>query len=968
MLEDSAADAEMIQRALKKDNVNFECRVAANKEEYLLALDEFKPGLILSDNTLPLFNGSEALQIIQERFLHIPFILVTGTTSEEFAARIIKAGADDYLLKDRLARLPAAIEAALRQRQFEKEKSEALQKIIDNEQRYRHSLDNLIEGVQIVGFDWRYLYVNNTFVKHSKYARENLLGHTVMEKYPGIEQTAIFKVYQRCFRERVSIHLENELIFPDKTKGWFELSFQPLPEGIFILSIDITERKKAEQAIIDSEEQYRVLVEQATDAIFIADETGRFLTVNSSACKLSQCSTEELLQKTFYDFALPEDVQREPFHFEELRQGKTASTERIMRRKDGSQIYVEISAKMLTDGRLLAFVKDISERKKAAQQLSQEKQLLRTLIDNLPDYIYVKDTGLRHIINNSANIKLLGASTEEETLGKTVFDYFDPGIAKQYFEDDQFVLHSKQPLLDREELIVNNAGESRWLLTNKLPLKDKDNNVIGVVGISRDITHQKNTEDIIRKEKELSDSVINNLPGIFYMFDEAGNFIRWNKNFETITGYNADEIKHLHHFDLYAADDIPKIKLSIQSVSREKIQGIEVSFFTREKKKLPYFINSWSIKLDNNKFLIGIGIDLTERKIAEEALRQSERKYKLLFESNPMPMWMISRTNMKIIDVNDSALKHYGYTRDEFLSLDMKKMRPPEDILKFTKEIESDIPGVSNRGIWRHIKKDGSLIYVEINTYDYLANDGIQKRLLLSNDVTEKIKAEEKLKHSYQEIRELASHLQDVREEERRNMAREIHDELGQQITGLKMDISWLSKKLVTAEDTIKEKINRVLLLLDGTIKTIRKIATDLRPSILDDLGIIEAMEWQSQEFEKRSGIAVQFSSSIPVIEIPGNIAICLFRIYQESLTNVARHASATTITTTFCQQGNQLLLTVTDNGKGFNAKDAHYKKTLGLLGMKERALMIGGQYRITSQPGKGTCVTLQVPVEKKDF
>jgi signal transduction histidine kinase len=181
------------------------------------------------------------------------------------------------------------------------------------------------------------------------------------------------------------------------------------------------------------------------------------------------------------------------------------------------------------------------------------------------------------------------------------------------------------------------------------------------------------------------------------------------------------------------------------------------------------------------------------------------------------------------------------------------------------------------------------------------------------------------------------------------------------------MDVSWLSKKIVTEDYAIKEKIKDILALLDNTVKTVRKIATELRPSILDDLGLREAMEWQSQEFQKRSGIEIVFSSSLPVINANGTISIGLFRIYQESLTNVARHAGASVVTTTLEEKDNQLILSITDNGKGFDINTSSSKKTLGLLGMKERTLMMGGEYEIISTPGKGARVIVSVPYIQTD-
>ena len=200
------------------------------------------------------------------------------------------------------------------------------------------------------------------------------------------------------------------------------------------------------------------------------------------------------------------------------------------------------------------------------------------------------------------------------------------------------------------------------------------------------------------------------------------------------------------------------------------------------------------IDYEGGPCLLGNGIDITERKKAETELRASEQKYKLLFESNPLPMWMLSLPDYKFIDVNNVALWQYGYTKEEFLNLSILDLRPEEDIEKFESGTSTAFRGVHHAGIWRHKRKNGTIIYVDIVTHD-IYYKGQQRRLVLANNITEKHIAEEKLKESYEAIRTLTGYLQNVREEERLHIAREIHDELGQLLTVLKMDVSWLNKK-----------------------------------------------------------------------------------------------------------------------------------------------------------------------------
>ncbi len=213
-----------------------------------------------------------------------------------------------------------------------------------------------------------------------------------------------------------------------------------------------------------------------------------------------------------------------------------------------------------------------------------------------------------------------------------------------------------------------------------------------------------------------------------------------------------------------------------------------------------------------------------------------------------------------------------------------------------------------------------------------------------------------------EQLRNLSAHLQNIREEERIHIAREMHDELGGLLTGFKMDVAGLQKKFSEGDPVINEKLTSMKAMTDDAVKFVRKLAAELRPSILDDLGLVPALEWHAREFEKRYGIPVVFDYDEEEVEASSLVATGLFRIYQESLTNVARHSDATEVSSGLHIHHGVIEMMIRDNGKGFDLNDK--RKTLGLLGMKERAVMIGGKLTIESAPGKGTSVMITVPVK----
>jgi signal transduction histidine kinase len=221
----------------------------------------------------------------------------------------------------------------------------------------------------------------------------------------------------------------------------------------------------------------------------------------------------------------------------------------------------------------------------------------------------------------------------------------------------------------------------------------------------------------------------------------------------------------------------------------------------------------------------------------------------------------------------------------------------------------------------------------------------------------------ERLRESEDKLRRLAAHLISVREEERAHIAREIHDELGQVLTGIKMEVGWLAKRL--KEPSLLEKTDSMSRLIDSTVQTVRKIATGLRPEMLDDMGLIAAVGWQAKDFQKRTGIRCRTKLPPEGTKLDLDVSTTAFRIFQEILTNVARHSRATRVDIDLTVTEELLKLEVADNGVGIPNSDLNGRKSLGLLGMQERALLFGGEVRISGTPGHGTSVSVQIPIRR---
>jgi PAS domain S-box-containing protein len=369
--------------------------------------------------------------------------------------------------------------------------------------------------------------------------------------------------------------------------------------------------------------------------------------------------------------------------------------------------------------------------------------------------------------------------------------------------------------------------------------------------------------------------------------------------------------------------------------------------------------------------MMGSMMDVTERKQAEDVILKTNARFQIVSKATSDIVWdwdLVKDT----IWWNDNYYENMKYEkRGELLtSEDWYSNIHPDDMDRVKRNTKSAFQSTSNiwRDEYRYKKSDGSYLYFFDRGLIMRDDKGKAVRMIGSmEDVTDRIQTEKELKESYKEIRELTDHLQNIREEERTHMAREIHDELGQQLTVMKMDVSWLSGKLKNTDDVVNNRVKELIQLLDNTVKTVRRISSELRPSLLDDLGLIAAIEWHLKDFERRVAIKTLLTAPEKEISLPDKTKTALFRIFQESLTNVARHAEANKIDVTIENVNGHCILTITDDGKGFDEYKTADKKTLGILGMKERTAMIGGSYEIHSNPGKGTTVKVDVPLVKQN-
>jgi PAS domain S-box-containing protein len=378
--------------------------------------------------------------------------------------------------------------------------------------------------------------------------------------------------------------------------------------------------------------------------------------------------------------------------------------------------------------------------------------------------------------------------------------------------------------------------------------------------------------------------------------------------------------------------------------------------------------NQIGVAVENGWLYQRIKQELAERKRSEQELKESEEKYRTLtynvnvsvFRNSPGP-------NGRFIEVNPEILKMFGYeSKKEFFKLNVSDLyQNPEERKKFSEKMLRD-GSVKNEELQLK-KKDGTPITCSVSAVAVKDEKGRARYFDgIIEDITERKRVEKEIKESREQIRNFAAHLGSAREQERTVIAREIHDELGQSLTALKMDLSWLYKKMPRDKALLPKRTKSMLGLVDTTIQSVKRISSELRPGLLDDIGVSAAIEWQGEEFQNHTGIRCEVNVEPEDIILDQERSIAIFRIFQEALTNIARHAKATRVKASLKTKAGKLELKVRDNGRGIEEEKISDPKSFGLIGIRERAQFLDGTVEIRGIRDKGTTITVRIPLPEK--
>ncbi|KQC08290.1 MAG: hypothetical protein APR62_04935 [Smithella sp. SDB] len=621
------------------------------------------------------------------------------------------------------------------------------------------------------------------------------------------------------------------------------------------------------------------------------------------------------------------------------------------------------------------FLEAVNVDKRPREELKKSEELYRLLTDQSIVGIHIIQGGRIKYVNQATAL-IAGYSIEE------MMNWEPEGYRVLFHQEDlpYIMEQSKKKQTGDPNIVVQYAwrlitksGEVKWIESYSKTTLFEGFPADFVIMI--DITPRRKAEEALLRSEEKYRTIIENIEDGCAELDLKGNFTFFNDAICEIHGYPRNELMKLNYREYMDKENAGKIFAKYNKVFRtgksEKEAGYEIITKSGHRKYLDVSISP--IKNDINRVVAFRVIvrDRTERRKAEEKSREIEERYKALFDRSLDFIYTIDFEG-RFIDANAAALRRFGYKREEIPSFNIASFLDEKQLLSVLKIIQ-ELKETGTQKELAELKlrhKDGSYVYVE-SKGSVVMSDGKPVAIqAVARDITERKQAAEEIRRTQEQMRAFAARLQTVREEERTQIAREIHDELGGALTGIKIDLSLLRKvageiKENSVKDQLFNHIDNTVKHIDKTIQTVRKIATELRPGILDDLGVLAALEWQLDDFRKRTGINYEWISSRKKINLDEQCATALFRIFQETLTNVFRHANATEVHVRLRKKSNTYILEVEDNGRGITKNKIDDKKSLGLLGMRERALAVGGRINIEGYPAKGTKVIVEIPVKQ---
>jgi PAS domain S-box-containing protein len=635
-VEDVPMDAEMVWRELKKNKIGFTKLLVDNRDDYVAGLETFRPDIIISDYSLPHFDGMNALRLRNEKTPLTPFILVTGSLNEETAVECMKAGADDYVLKDNLSRIGPAVVNSINKIRLLEKKKEAEEALVESELKYRQLVTRSPDGIFIVDLSGKFLSVNNAICDNLKYSEEELLSmniwNIVPEQYQSIQKQRLAAILNG---ESTNASAEYEVIGKDGISHSVEVLSVPYYRGKEIVGFqgiahDTTERKKAEDKLRDSEERLKILFDYAPDAYYLSDLKGNFVDGNIAAEKLMGYKRDELIGKNFLKLNLL-SIKQIPKAARLLVKNAlgqaTGPDEFMLSLKGGTEVDVEIithPVKIKDQILVLGIARDMTERKRAEATLRQSEEKHRRIFENVQD-VYYETSVDGTILDVSPSIEVIsrGQYHRDDLIGMSMYEFYsDPGERQSLMA----AIKARGSVTDFEIMLKNRDGSLiPCAISSKISL-DALGRPEKIIGSMRDITERKRTLKALQESEEKFRRIFEEHAAVKLLIDpDSGIIIDANQSAAVYYGWSCEELKQMKINQINTLTP-EEIKKKMESVMSQERTQFEFRHRRKDGSIRDVEVFSSKIKIGNKDMLHSIIHDITERKLAEEELIRAKEK------------------------------------------------------------------------------------------------------------------------------------------------------------------------------------------------------------------------------------------------------------------------------------------------------------------------------------------------------
>lgn len=868
--------------------------------------------------------------------------------------------------------------------------------IRESEERYRTTLDNMIEGVQIIGFDWRYKYVNETVLKQARMSKTELIGHTMSEKFPGIEHSGVYRAIKRCFDERVPILLDNEWKHDDGKVSWFTLSIQPVPEGVFILSVDITETVLAEQKLKAEEDKLASIALTAPGLIYSfrlkPDGSMGFPYVSRSVDDVFGVIHEDVKDNIEMIISNTVEEDRELLINSIFESARTLSPWRLEFRYhhpvrgqlwlDGNSIPTRE-----TDGSIIWYgvVTDVTERKASEARISAQRAQLKTLSDNLPGLMIYQMSGTsfedRRFTYVSNEVTRLTGKSPEEVIENPVLLYeiiYEEDVA--WFLEEERKAYEYFTVLNVEVRCRSHKGEIRWLHVVSVPRQAEDGRIIWD-GFHVDITERKRSQEEIRQSNERFEMVAKATKDIVWDLNPETNEIWWNENYYTFFGYEKDGANQLASAweqHIHPEDKERVISNFSKYFERKEPLWKDEYRFIKKNGEIAYIYDCGYILYDEKGKpyrAVGSMIDITEITDAQRELRESLDENMLLtgrlstiLDTLPAHIALLAADG-SILDVNN---EWKSFTRQSGFA--GNKYGIGENYIEFSGSFlgDNEEKYMVSEGVKKVLERKN-----EEFVYEYLSPGSELKRwfkmivtplkgnenkgaVVMHIDISEiKRLEEERIKTKTEEQRKITEAMLQGQEKERNAIGIELHDNVNQILVGTKVLLSVVRDFPDKREELVPSCIENINLAIQEN----RKIAHELVTPNLSNEDLIKQIRRLGDTMLKNAEIKAHIKHDRFNEELLNNdMKLAVYRVAQEQCTNIIKYAEAGHVIFSLKTADGRFFMRITDDGKGMDKENVTHG--IGLKNMASRLGVFGGTINVETEPEEGFTLEIEIPLK----